>query len=676
MATLNTDSSQAFPYPGIPGTGDGSEAVVYVEARATDAAAAYPITPSTNMGQFYQVDVANGFKNLWGQTIGWMELESEHSSASSCEGFALAGGRVTNFTSGQGLVLMKEVLFTISGKRLPMVLHVAARTLTSQALCIHAGHDDVMAVADTGWGMLFAHSVQSVSDLTLIARRASEDARCPMMMVQDGFLLSHTIENLNYPEDDLIREYLGDPRQRIRNLFDPHFPLQSGTVQNQDSYMSGKVAQRHNYAQLAGHVEQAMEEFHRLTGRRYRMVDTYGMEDAEYAILAMGTFTETAMAAVEKVRQQLGIKLGVVTITCFRPFPAAQVVEAIRNCKAATILERCDTPTMADNPLTTEIQSALTKAVLGQPGMPELTRVPTILSGVGGLGSRNVTPGHMIAIAANMTRGAGARNHFLVGVDHPDALELVDEPDVRPEGAFSVRVHSVGGFGSVTTNKVIATMLADIFGFKVQAAPKYGSEKKGLPTNSFLQVTRDQKILTHCDLIQVDFVPLMDPTTWYMGNPLVGMGQGGIVFQHTDETTPEALWDSLPPYAKYFMRENGVRFYGVDTIEIARESCLSDPSLIQRFQGVVLLGVFLRVTPFQSDSGLNEDDLFRAVRKPLEKYFGKRGAKVVDDNLDAVKKGYARVMEVSREIMDATPAATLEEGRVEWESKGKDVAIF
>ncbi|MBF0369946.1 MAG: 2-oxoacid:acceptor oxidoreductase family protein [Magnetococcales bacterium] len=677
MAKQSTKQAEDFPYPGIAGTGDGSEAVSYVETRATDGAAAYPITPSTNMGQFFQIAVANGFKNLWDKELAWMELESEHSSASSCEGFTLAGGRITNFTSGQGLILMKEVLYTISGKRLPTVLHVAARTLTSQGLCIHAGHDDVMGVADVGWGILFSKNVQGVSDLSLISRRAAEDGLTPFMNVQDGFLLSHTIENLNYPEDDLIREYLGNPRDRIRNLFDTDAPLQSGTVQNQDSYMSGKIAQRWVYDKLPGVIQNAMDEFYRLTGRRYNMIDTYQMEDAEYALVAMGTTSETAMSAVNIIREKLGIKLGIVDITCFRPFPAAQLVEALAGCKVVTVLERCDVPTMAGNPLTTEIEAILAQAIMGREGIPKVDSIPEIYSGVGGLGSRNVTPGHIISIARNMAPGGENRRFFTLGLDHPTSLPLEkEEPDVRPQGAFSVRVHSVGGYGSVTTNKVIATMLGDIFGFKVQAAPKYGSEKKGLPTNSFLAVSPGDKILAHCDLQQVDFVPLMDPTTWHMGNPLVGMGESGIVFQHTDETTAEGLWDSLPPYAKYFIKENGIRFHGVDTIEIARECCKSDSSLIQRFQGVVLLGVFLRVTPFQSDAKMSEEELFSKVRQPLDKYFGKRGQKVVDDNLDAVKRGYSRVMEVSREIMDQTPAEVYEQGRVEWEAKGKDVSAF
>ncbi|MBF0125771.1 MAG: 2-oxoacid:acceptor oxidoreductase family protein [Magnetococcales bacterium] len=675
MQTAQTEG--AFPYPGIPGTGDGSDAVSYVETRATDGAAAYPITSSTIMGQLYQVAVANGAKNVWGTSLTWMELESEHSSASACEGFALAGGRVTNFTSGQGLILMKEVLYTSSGKRLPQVLNVGARALTSQALNVHAGHDDVMGVADCGWGILFAHSVQSSADLCLIARRASEEALTPMMNVQDGFLGTHTIENLNFPENELIDVFLGNPREKIRPLFDPAHPMQIGVVQNQDAYMQGKIAQRFFYDKLPGIIMSSMDLFHQLTGRRYHLVEPVMMDQAEYAIIAMGTLAETAISTIQVVKERLGVHLGVVIVTCFRPFPAAQLAKAIQRCKAVSVIERCDIPTMVDNPLTTDVEAALAKGVMGLPGFEKIDRIPLVFSGAGGLGSRDVTPGHILAVVRNMQLGVvQGKRFFTLGIDHASALPMEEEPDVRPPGSFSVRAHSVGGFGSVTTNKIIATMLGDIFGFRVQAAPKYGSEKKGLPTNTYLTVIPEGKILTHCELKQVEFVPLMDPTTWYMGNPLVGLQPGGIVFQHTDEQTPQALWESLPSYAKYFLKENNIRFYGVDTIQIARESCLNDSSLIQRFQGVVLLGVFLRVTPFRQNAGMTEEDLFAKVAKPLTKYFGKRGTKVVEDNLIAAKKGYQRVMEVTPDIMASTPADLLAQGKEEWDAKGKDVNAF
>src|SRR5512132_873366 len=192
-------------FPGIPTTSDGAGMVVWVETHITQGACAYPITSSTTMGGGYQVEVANGKKNLWGEELAFIEPESEHSAATTCEGFAVAGGRVTNFTSGQGLILMKEVLYVISGKRLPIVFHIGARALTSQGLNVHTGHDDVMGVADCGWGMLFARNVQEAADLALIARRIAEESETPLFNIQDGFLTTHTIESLRLPELELMK---------------------------------------------------------------------------------------------------------------------------------------------------------------------------------------------------------------------------------------------------------------------------------------------------------------------------------------------------------------------------------------------------------------------------------------------------------------------------------------
>ncbi|MBI2956774.1 MAG: pyruvate ferredoxin oxidoreductase, partial [Acidobacteria bacterium] len=223
---------QVAAFPSIAATADGSEAVVWVETHIAQGACAYPITPSTPMGDGFQAQVAKGKHNLWGERLFFLEPESEHSSASACEGFALAGGRVTNFTSGQGLVLMKEVLHVISGKRLPVVFHIGARALTSQSLNIHCGHDDVMAVADCGWGMLFGRNAQEAADLALIARRAAEDSETPFFNVQDGFLTTHTVESLRLPEAVLMEQFIGPRAELLKRLFDHTRPLLSGPVQN------------------------------------------------------------------------------------------------------------------------------------------------------------------------------------------------------------------------------------------------------------------------------------------------------------------------------------------------------------------------------------------------------------------------------------------------------------
>src|SRR5947199_2086996 len=214
-----------FQYPGSPITCDGAEAVVHVEINVAQAAGAYPITSSTTMGGGFNAAVMNGRKNLWGDTLMFFEPESEHSAATVCEGFAVAGGRVTNFTSGQGLVLMKEVLYTISGKRLPVLMNIGARALTSQGLNVHAGHDDVMSVADVGWGMVFGRNAQEAGDLCLICRRAAEASQTPFFNVQDGFLTTHTVETALLPETAFMKEFIGDPVEKLINLMDPANPI-------------------------------------------------------------------------------------------------------------------------------------------------------------------------------------------------------------------------------------------------------------------------------------------------------------------------------------------------------------------------------------------------------------------------------------------------------------------
>lgn len=645
-------SSESVPFPGIATTADGSEAVVWVETRITQGACAYPITPSTNMGGGYQLAVANGQRNLWGEPLAFLELESEHSSASTCEGFALAGGRVANFTSGQGLILMKEVLYVIAGKRLPVVFHIGARALTSQGLNIHAGHDDVMGVADCGWGMLFARNVQETADLALISRRVAEESETPFFNIQDGFLTTHTIESLGLPEPALMKQFVGDPNgeHRLRNLMDPAHPIMSGGVQNQDSYMKGKIAQRYFYDRIPAIMKRVMDEFYSLTGRRYGMINGYELGEADYAIVGLGSLIETATATAKYLRRQEGVKVGTLHITSFRPFPGPEIVNALKHVKAVAVVERMDNPTAQSNPLTAEIKAAFADAMSGVQGYPALDHIPAIYSGSAGLGSRDVRPGDFVAVINHM-RTRKEQRFFVLGIQHPLAIAAEQEPDVRPKGAFSMRGHSVGGYGSVTTNKVIATIVGDLFGLQVQAYPMYGSEKKGLPTTYFLTVA-EEPIGAHAELKHVDFVPLNNVNAFNLGNPLAGLVLGGTVFVQHQSRDPEQVWKSIPANAKQFIRDNRIRVLALDSVKVAQEVS-SHPQLAQRMQGIVLLGVFLRVAPFVTERGLSDEEVYAAIEKSLRKFFGKRGEEVVMENMRAVKRGRSEVIEILPEIMTA-----------------------
>ncbi|MBI3744860.1 MAG: 2-oxoacid:acceptor oxidoreductase family protein [Chloroflexi bacterium] len=640
-------------FPGIPTTSDGAGMVVWVETQITQGACAYPITSSTTMGGGYQMEVANGKRNLWGDELAFIEPESEHSAASTCEGFAVAGGRVTNFTSGQGLILMKEVLYAISGKRLPIVFHIGARALTSHSLNVHAGHDDVVGVADCGWGVLYARNAQEAGDYALITRRVAEETETPFLNVQDGFLTTHTIENVLLPEPDLMKLFVGPPAEHVRNLMDPQIPLMSGVVQNQDSYMKGKIAQRLYYDRILPVLERTFDEYYALTGRRYGLVMPYRLEDAEYAIVGSGCMIETAEAAVDYLREKLGIKVGILHLTCFRPFPSAAVVRALRHVKAISVIERLDVPMMQSNPQLCEIKAAFADALSGTPGYPAVHRMPRFMGGSAGLGSRDVRAGDFIAMAENMC-AAEPRHYFTVGIKHSTALPVSVDPDVRSPGSFSMRGHSVGGYGSVTTNKVIATIAGEVFGMDVQAYPKYGSEKKGLPTTYYLTIAR-QHIRVHSELEHVEFVALNDVNAFNLENPLAGLAPNGMVFVQSEKADPAAIWASVPAWARKEMVEKNARLFALDTVEIARQAS-SRADLQQRMQGIVLLGVFLRITPFQSELSLSEEAIFAGVEKSLRKYFGKRGDRVVQDNLVAVRRGYHEIIETPREVMLSTAA--------------------
>ncbi len=641
-------------FPGIPTTGDGSEAAVWVETHVSQAGIAYPITPSTNMGYGFQVAVANGRTNLWGDPLAFLEPESEHSAGTAAEGFALAGGRVSSFTASQGLVLQKEVLHVISGKRLPMVFHIGARALTSQALNIHAGHDDVYAVADTGWGILFAANAQEVADMALIARRTAEASMTPFMVVQDGFLGTHTVENFNLPEPELMKAFVGDPREKLKSLFDPDHPVMSGVVENQDSYMKGRIAQRAYYARVVPALEEAFALFGELTGRRYDFVEPYRLEDAEYAIVATGSMIGTIQAVVDYFREE-GQKVGALYVRSFRPFPGARIVDALKHTRAFAVLERTDEPLAESNPMLREIKAAFADALDGYPGFPELKidRVPTFYGGAAGLGGRDVRPGDVVAVFEHMMADRKDRRYFALNIKHPIALPREKDPDLVEPGTFRLRGYSVGGYGSVTTNKVIASVTADLFGLFVQAFPKYGSEKKGLPTNYYLWVA-ERPVRVRSELRYVEMVAINDPRALQYTNPLAGLAEGGAVWMQSRHTDPEAIWASVPKYARELIREKGYRLFAIDTVKIAQEVA-TRPDLVMRMQGIVLLGSYLRIAPFAERAKIGETELWERIEKVIRKYFGKRGEQVVKDNMTAIRRGYTELIEVPAEVIVREP---------------------
>ena len=685
-------------FPGLHRALDGTDAIVEMETAASEAAGAYPITPSTQMGEGWALAAAQGKLNVNGRRLLFFEPEGEHAAAAVTAGMAMVGLRSANFSSGQGIAYMHESLYAAAGKRLTYVLNMACRAMTKHALNVHAGHDDYHAVDDTGFFQLFAKNAQEAADLNLITHRVAELALTPGICAQDGFLTSHVIESVSLPEPELVARYLGDPndliesptpaqrvifgdtRRRIPEMFDLDNPTMSGVVQNQDSYAQGVAAQRpFFFDHVAELTDRAMDELFAFTARRYRRAIGYRMEDAEYVLLGQGTVVGNAEAVADWLRTERGLKVGVVNITMFRPFPADLVSSLLAGCKAVLVLERVDQPLSADPPLLREIRGAMGQAVENQRGgngslpYPDLavcspSLVPDFYSGCFGLGSRDLQAGDLIAAVENMLPGRRQRRQFYLGIEfvrpgaavgairdeaqpllelYPHLAELALRPaenvDLLPDGSIAVRIHSVGGWGAITMGKNLTHTLFDLLGLHVKSNPKYGSEKKGQPT-TFYAVFAHHPVRINCELKHVDVVLSPDPNVFRHSNPLAGLAaEGTFVIQH--HGTPEELWRGLPPAARKIIRDRQLRVFHLDAFAIARaETEVAD--LQFRMQGAAFQGAFFRTSPILERESLDEGRLFTTIEEQLQKKFGHRGTQVVEDNFRVIRRGFDEVVEL------------------------------
>jgi pyruvate-ferredoxin/flavodoxin oxidoreductase len=699
-----TQTPESPKYPGTLEAMDGSDAVVSMETAASEAAGAYPITPSTQMGEGWAAAVAAGKTNVNGRRLIFFEPEGEHAAAAVTAGMSMMGLRATNFSSGQGIAYMHESLYAAAGKRLTYVLNVAARAMTKHALNVHAGHDDYHAIDDTGFFQLFSKNVQEAADLTLIAHRIAELSLTPGVSAQDGFLTSHVIESLRLPERALVKEYLGDPsdviesptpaqrmvfgetRRRIPELFDLDYPSMFGVVQNQDSYAQGVAAQRPFYFDHVVHLaDQAMEEYAALTGRRYARAAGYMLDDAEYVLAGQGTLVTNAEAVAKYLRETRGLKIGVLNLTMFRPFPADLVTALLKGRKAVTVLERADQPLAVDGPLLREIRAAMTQGMENwragtRNGRPGATTpftglapvapddMPDFYEGGFGFGSRDLQAGDLVAAVNNMLPDGQHRRHFYLGIDfvekktrapklqiwqeellqaYPDlaglALDSVGDLDLMPDDSISIRIHSIGGWGAITMGKNIALTAFELLGLNIKANPKYGSEKKGQPTNFYATLSRDE-LLINAELKHVDLVLSPDPNVFKNGDPLSGLAEGGVFVIQSDQE-PGELWETFPAEARRTIVERNIKVFTLDAFKIAVEEA-SDPDLRYRMQGTAFLGSFFKASPLAEREGLDEDKLFEGIRAQIQHKFGHRGERVVEDNVRVIRRGYDELREV------------------------------
>ncbi len=745
-------------YPGLPTVINGNGAVAHVMSHVCGGVIGYPITPSTEISELYEDFRAGGGLNVWGRHPFFFEPEGEHSAQSGALGAALTGGKyISNASSSQGILYGMESHYVTVGKKIGgFVLQVAARVVSRHSLNVMAGHDDVYALLPAGYTIFFASNPQEAADLAAISYRTAADSLIPVANAMDGFATSHMMSEALLPEPALLRDYLGDPtdripaptvaqemlfgakgrvhqldrwlsrrrdslttaertalhrflgdhaeaietdsagnlidrtldllppslhgpwrrqwlgawekgtRQRVPALVDPDNPGLTGGVQNQPDFQAGAVDHHtHFAADIPRLARRAMAEYAALTGRGYAPVKSYRCDDADTVMIGLGSVTEDVEAVVDHLRG-LGRKVGSLSVKLLQPFPEAEVVAALAGKRAVTVLERSDVTA-----LTGLVTQALFKALgnrdgLRHPGLPALDSAPRVTTAIFGLGGHDLQPRHLVAAFDAMDRAGSAPFVYLgsqffskdpsprmaeaqarLKAAYPEtemmALETGPNPHLLPDGAFRIRFHSVGGYGTIATGKLLTDILAGALGLYSKSAPKYGSEKSGAPTNYYITLSPEPVKITNAEIEEVEIVLSPDHKIFAHANPLRGLVDGGA-FILQSRLPPLEVWRGLPAAARATIRDKKLHMLVVDAFAVARRHAPS-PELETRMMGIAFIGALCgnveRIT-----AGADEAALLDKIRKQITKKFGAKGQTVVEGNMAVIRDGLEATVDV------------------------------
>jgi pyruvate-ferredoxin/flavodoxin oxidoreductase len=605
---------------------DGNEAVARVAYRLNEVIALYPITPATPMGEWADAWSAERRPNLWGNVPTVVELQSEGGAAGAVHGALQAGCLTTTFTASQGLLLMIPNLYKWAGELTPVVLHIAARSLAAQGLSIFGDQSDVMAARGTGCAILCSASVQEAGDFAAIATRASLHGRLPFLHMFDGFRTSHEIQKVAEIPNDVLHELV--PAERIadhrRRALSPDRPVLRGTAQNPDVYFQAREAVNPFYAALPAHLEEAMQRFAALTGRRYGLVEYEGAADAERVLLAMGSACETIEETVEALIAS-GERVGLLKLRLFRPFPVAALVAALPpSVRTIGVLDRCKEPGAIGEPLYLDVLAALAEAWDERhPGRP----LPRLLGGRYGLSSKEFTPAMVKAVFDNLALAA-PRNHFTVGIDDDVShTSLPLDPGFVLEGSQPGEVRAVfyglGSDGTVGANKSTIKIIGENTDLHAQAYFVYDSKKSGSVTVSHLRfgprpirapylIQRPTLVACH----QWEFIDRFDL--------LDGLVEGGTLLLNSP-WEPAETWRRLPDALRRGIRERNISVWQIPAHRVAQAAGMGSH-----------INTVMQVGFFAVSGVLPRDEAIERIRSSITTTYGRKGEAVVQRNLQAV----------------------------------------
>ncbi len=626
-------------------TMDGNEAVASVAHRINEVIAIYPITPSSNMGEWADEWSAKGQQNVWGTVPSVTEMQSEGGAAGAVHGALQAGALTTTFTASQGLLLMIPNMYKIAGELTPMCMHVSARTVATHALSIFGDHSDVMAVRQTGFGLLASTSVQEAHDFAAIAQRASLRSRVPFLHFFDGFRTSHEVQKIELLDDDDLRRMIPDElvaQHRARALT-PERPVVRGTAQNPDAFFQAREACNGFYVDCPDAVQEAMDEFARVAGRAYRLFDYHGHPEAERILVVMGSGADVAHEAVDALVAR-GEKVGVVKVRLYRPFALGQFMAALpRTTTAIAVLDRTKEPGALGEPLYQDVVTALREAQ--QAHIDRFHHEITVIGGRYGLSSKEFTPAMVKAVYDELGRSR-PRRHFTVGInDDVTHLSLVHDPafDTEPKDVVRAVFYGLGADGTVGANKNSIKIIGEDTPNYAQGYFVYDSKKSGSVTVSHLRFgprpIRSAYLVTRANFVachQFGFLEKYD---------MLELASPGATFLLNSPHGPDEVWDRLPREVQQAAVDKDLKLYVIDAFAVAKETGMG-----------VRINTIMQTCFFAISGVLPRDEAIAAIKHSIEKTYARKGADVVRKNFEAVDTTLAHLHAVpARKDVNGAP---------------------
>ncbi len=608
-------------------TMEGNEAAAHVAYAMSEVAAIYPITPSSSMGEYCDEWASHGRKNIFGQVLKVVEMQSEAGAAGAVHGVLAAGSLSTTFTASQGLLLMIPNMYKIAGELMPGVFHVSARAVATHALSIFGDHSDINAVRQTGFSLLASASVQEVMDLALVAHLASIRSSVPFLHFFDGFRTSMEIQKIELIDYDDMAELVDwDSIEIFRSrCLNPEYPQLRGTAQNPDIFFQNREACNPYFEKVPYIVHEEMQKVGDLTGRKYNLFDYVGDPEADRIIVSMASSCDVIEETVRYLNN-LGERVGLIKVRLYLPFSREHFFRALPStARRVAVLDRTKAPGAPGEPLYQDVCTAF----------QERSDTPIIVGGRYGLGSKDFTPSMVKAVFDNL-RATVPKNHFTVGivddVSHT-SLDVGEELDPAPEGTVQCKFWGLGSDGTVGANKNAIKIIGESTDMYAQAYFAYDAKKSGGITMSHLRFS-PQRIKMPYLIKHADFIACHNPAFVNKYDILEGIKEGGT-FLLNSPWTLEEMEKHLPVHMKRTIAQKNLNFYNIDAVNIASELGLGGR-----------INMIMQAAFFKIANVIPPDEAFQHLKEAIKKMYGKKGDKVVQMNMDAVDRAIGEIKKI------------------------------